>query len=270
MHRTLSRYGWRLRPVAAACGFALQLSAHSSCAHAQASKDWAVSVGAWVNTSPEYGGARDTEIIWRPVIELVWKDRLFLSNQRGVGVWLISKTEAAGLRVGGSLAPSFDDRDTEGTDRLSGLRSVGEGVEARIFAHWRLAEVDFGIVAARELSGEGHGGHRVELSGSRAYDLSPQLSLSLVPYMVWGDRKFAQSLYGVSRTEALNSAFDVYELNGGLERAGGGLELAFTPSRNLEVSVEWDASRLLGAVAGSPIVQARMQQEFSLTTRIQF
>ena len=67
-------------------------------------KDLEITLGAGVGIAPDYFGSKKTEADFVPIIDIVWKNRFFLSTLQGLGVYAVNN-EDTGLTLGASVAP---------------------------------------------------------------------------------------------------------------------------------------------------------------------
>lgn len=257
--------------VALLCAFpVLEIPAMAQGCTRDVSNNWCGSVGVKAIVGPTFSGATETEFIWRPVVEVTWGDRMFLSTQKGAGIWLFRAGLPGDLRAGVSLGPTFEDLDTEEDTRLSGLDPVDEGLDLRLLAEWAWGDAELELVAAEEVSGDGHGGRSLEFTGGYEFSIRPWLSATVNPYLVWVDDQYADALYGVSEEYARNGSLAAYSPRGGLERVGAALGLSIRTSDRVSIVLEWERSELMNHFARSPIVLTDAQSETTITAIVRY
>lgn len=255
---------------AAVCALLLPSLTLASPVRAEDDDQFEITTGSKLLVGPTYNGSSQSEEIWRPIIEVWWNDTFFLSSERGVGFEVAPLPYETRLTAGFSIGPSFDDRDTEESEFLTGLRSIPNGIELRTNLAWQVGETGIALSSAKEISKRGHGGWLIELAGSQVFTPVERTELVLGAHAIWGSRRYARSLYSISEDEARTSSLPAYDLGSGIERLGGTIELTIEPKDGLLVSFEWESSFLLGDVSRSPLVQTSNQHEFGITALFKY
>ena len=106
---------------------------------------------------------------------------------------------------------------------------------------------------------DGSGGTRVELSVEVPWQISDSFGLSFSPNIVWADKKYTQTYFGVTNRQARDRGFKAYNAKGGVKSVGLaiGANYRFTPNWSANAGVSFD--RLQGDAAKSPLVQTKNQ-----------
>jgi outer membrane protein len=260
--------------------FALALAAASGVASAQTpatnpmpdgSHDMYAGLGAV--SRARYEGAESTRTSVLPVLQVQWSNGVFIS---GMSAGMHLSTDPT-LEFG-PLVSLHARRDESGTGGivdgvgvatmlplaarirsdtpLAGMPDVATRVEGGIFLNyylnpaWRLtSSVLIG-------SGSERDGARMELGVQRlAVAIAPQHTVSFNAGLTLVNRDYNQSYFGVSANEAWRSGNPVYHPGGGLKdvRVGARWNWRLDPSWMLTTNVQ--ATRLIGNVRHSPLVE---------------
>lgn len=259
--------------------FALALAAASSAATAQTpatnpmpdgSRDMYAGLGAV--SRPRYEGADSRKVTALPVLQVQWSNGVFVSGMsagmhlsaqptREFGPLLAihpSRDESGTGRivdgVGTSSVPMLAER--LGGNRLAGMPEIGARLEGGAFFNhylapeWRLtSSVLFG-------SGRDRDGARLELGVQRlAFQVAARHTVSLQAGVTIVNADYNRDYFGVTEHDAWASGNPIYRPGGGLKdvRAGARWNWALSPSWMLTTSV--GATRLVGGVRHSPLVE---------------
>ncbi len=237
---------------------------------------WDVSVGLGVASAPEYEGAskRATGVV--PDFNASYKTNGYGtfavgSKARGFSWTAIDKDEySLGVSLGFD-GGRVDDKDggglRTGSKRLRGMGEIKSSLDYGVFGHVTLGvPISLQVIknagngkVNSDRSIDGSGGTRVELSVEVPWQVSDSLGLSFSPNIVWADKKYTQTYFGVTSTQAANSGFKAYNAKGGIKSAGFavGANYKFTPNWSANLGVSF--SRLQGDAAKSPLVQTKNQ-----------
>jgi outer membrane scaffolding protein for murein synthesis (MipA/OmpV family) len=261
--------------------FALALAAVSSAASAQmpatnpmpdGSRDMYAGLGAV--SRPRYEGADSQKVSVLPVIQVQWSNGIFISGM-SAGMHLSSRPT---LEYGPLLSvhPSRDESgsgrivDGVGTsstllplaermwrdNRLAGMPDVGTRIEGGAFFNYYLAPQWRLTSSVLVGAGNDRDGARMELGVQRlAVDLAPQHKISFNAGVSIVNADYNRAYFGVTESDAWNSGNPVYTPGGGLKdvRVGARWNWALSPSWMLTTNVQ--ATRLVGNVRHSPLVE---------------
>jgi MipA family protein len=266
---------------------AIGLLSLSSLVHAQAvdkkdSSPWQVSVGLGLVSAPEYEGGKKTVSGIFPDINASYKTNSFGtfaigSKARGAS-WTAIETDAYSFGISlGFDSGRIDTKDgtllRPGSKRLKGMGEIKSSAEIGVFGH-----VNVGIpltLAVIKGSGDGkadsitgnikgHGGSRIELGAEIPWQISSNVGLSFTPNIVWADKKYNQTYFGVTAAQSSRSGFRAYSAGAGLKSAG------LTVGMNYKIDSNWSANaaasfnQLLGDAGKSPLVQKKSQNTFTV------
>lgn len=158
----------------------------------------------------------------------------------------------------GPLISSQQGRD----DDISNLvvRQLGEidrSVEGGAFFEARTpfgpGALSAGVTALADLSGV-HDSYSVSLNAGYRMPLTSRLSMGVSTEVTWADESSMQTYYGVDLPGAAASGLPFYTAEGGLEKAGVSVNLAYRLTDRWGLAVFGGYDRMLDSAADSPIV----------------
>jgi outer membrane scaffolding protein for murein synthesis (MipA/OmpV family) len=225
---------------------------------------WDVIAGIATSAKPVYSGASQYVGAGGPVINIRYRNRIFISSGEGLGGDVFSgKHYRVSLAVGLDLGRRM-------SWHYSTLHGLGDIPRAPFF---KLAGT---YVISRSLpillSGDIRkiaGGAAGLVGDLDVYTPLPGSSRKFVmfagPSVTFADRKHLQTVYGVSARQALLSAYPPFAAHGGLQAAGFGFSATrfFTP--HVLANTNLAVSELLGSAGRSPIVERRTQVALTLS-----
>jgi outer membrane scaffolding protein for murein synthesis (MipA/OmpV family) len=225
---------------------------------------WDVVAGIATSAQPVYSGASQYVGSGGPVINIRYRNRVFLSSGEGLGGDVLSgKHYRVSLSVGLDLGRRM-------SWHYSTLHGLGDIPRAPFF------KLSGTYVISRSLPILLRGDIRKIAGGAAGlvgdldvYTPLPGSSRKLVmfagPSVTFADRKHQQTVYGISARQALQSEYPRFAAHGGLEAAGFGFSATrfFTP--HVLANTNLAVSELLDSAGRSPIVERRTQVSFSMS-----
>jgi MipA family protein len=259
----------------------------SSQVHAQSvdkknSSPWQVSAGVGLVSTPDYEGSKKSISGIAPDINVSYKTNglgtfAIGSKARGVS-WTPIETDAYSFGISLGAGPGrVDTKDgtlfRPGSKRLKGMGEIKSSAEIGVFGHVN-AGVPLTLAVTRGLgdgkadaitgSIKGHNGSRIELGAEIPWQISSNLGLSFMPNIVWADKKYNQTFFGVTAAQSARSGFAPYNAGAGLKSVG------LTVGMNYKIDSNWSANaaasfnQLQGDAAKSPLVQKKLQNTFTV------
>jgi MipA family protein len=265
-------YGFGLTLVmAAASGAAIAQSANKP-----TTGPWDVSVGAVVVSAPEYEGSNKRRTGLAPDFNVSYKTSSYGtfavgSKARGISWTAIdSEDYSLGLTLGLD-GGRVDDKDggplRTGSKRLRGMGEIKSTADVGVFGHVKVGvPISFRVIrntgdgkVNSDRSVEGSGGTLAVLSVDVPWQISDKVGVSISPNLVWADKKYTKTYFGVTNRQSIDSGFSAYDPKGGIKSVGlaVGANYRFTPNWSANAGVSFD--RLQGDAAKSPLVQTKSQ-----------
>lgn len=258
--------------------FALALAAASTAASAQTpatnpmpdgSRDMYAGLGAV--SRPRYEGADNHKVSALPVLQVQWSNGVFISGM-SAGMHLSNRPTVEF----GPLLTVHPGRDESGSgrvidgvgvnasplefkqvaNRLTGMQEINARIEGGLFFNYYLAPQ--WRLTSSVLYGAGHerDGARMELGLQRlALQLAPRHTVSFSTGVTVVNPDYSRAYFGVNTVDAWNSGNPEFRPGGGLKdvRVGARWNWALSPSWMLVTHVQ--ATRLVGSVRHSPLVE---------------
>jgi len=216
-------------------------------------KDWDIRLGAGTVVVPKYEGAKNFKAMPLPLIDVTWKDRVYLNPVNGAGVYVVDTPE---FDLGVGVTYRFG-RDQDDSARLKGLGDIDGGLAGRIFAAYWAGP--FSVYANATSDFGGRQSATGEVGALGLMPLSEKLALRATAFTTWADDRNMETFYGVTATQSAKSGLPQFNAKGGFKRADAAIALSyrFAPSWSLDLSV--GTGYLLGDAADSPVTERRWQ-----------
>lgn len=213
-------------------------------------EDWQFSVGAGVMYSPDYEGSDDYDVGFMPNVEVVWNDQISLS----IDGLLIDAVQTENLTLGFGLGIA-EGRDESDNVALKGLGDIDSSVSGILYGSYEWNYLEFGATFDQDL-GSGHEGATLELEANLMVPvIDDKLMIMIGPDATWASEDYMQSFFGISSTQASNSAYSKYDVGAGFKNVGLHVmaEYRFTDTVSLNAITQY--SKIIGDAADSPIVK---------------
>ncbi len=215
-----------------------------------AENEWNYNFGVGFGTAPGYFGDKDYDTHLSPLIDIDWRQRIFLSTQRGLGAVLF---RSSSFRMGSRL--TYDQgRDNGDSAFIRRLPDVDPSVEAGLFfenysAGWRL----WGD-ARKGLQSEGHNGLVGSLGVDRAGRISERASIVAGASVTAASKRYNDAYFGVPRNTA-GFAVAGFTPEAGVRDVGAHVNLIFQVTDQIYFTVDATLNLMLGDPSKSPIVR---------------
>ena len=207
--------------------------------------EWRVVMGSGAAVAPEYRGSDKYESKALPLLDIEWRGAYFASTQRGLGVNIFrQRSTRAGPRITYDLG-----RESSDSDSLIGLPDVDPTVEAGVFVEhfmqaWRFkADLQMGLNGHEGIIGS----FDVALGGA----LADKTSLVIGANVHAADEKYMQTYFGVPSGGSPNFTF--FQPGAGLRDMAGYATITYVITNNLYLTMNLNASLLIGDAGDSPI-----------------
>jgi outer membrane scaffolding protein for murein synthesis (MipA/OmpV family) len=225
---------------------------------------WDVILGLAISAAPTYSGASQYRAGAGPVINIRYRDLIFISTGEGVGFNVLAGKQyrislAAGLDLGRRMDWHYS--------TLHGLGDIPRAPFFKLAGTYILSKRLPVMLRAdvRKIAGGASGivgdlNFYTPLPGS-----SRQFVMFAGPSVTLADRKHLQTMYGVSERQAQQSGYAPFNAHGGFEAAGFGFSATRFFTTHLLANTNLAVSELMGSAAQSPIVERRTQLSFSMS-----
>lgn len=215
---------------------------------------WSFTLGAGAMYAPDYEGSDDYEVSPVPVVEVSWRDRVWLTTTDGVGLFA-SPFKSENLRLDLGIQYEFG-RSEDDNDALKGLGDLEGGATGVVRLGYEIGDIAFGLEVARDISGDRDGlavtaeaEYGIELFSGRGW-------LSVTPHLTWANDEYMGNTFGITAAQASRSArgYAPYDAGAGFKDAGVAVGLSYQITDSIQVVGQIDYGRMLGDAADSPLV----------------
>ncbi len=221
-----------------------------------ATSDWTVNVGAAIISGPRYPGSNDNKATLVPVIDARYKDYLFISPIRGIGVEF---PLAQGLK--GSAAIGFDltSRKEKESTRLVGLGDVNAAGALLLGLDYQLGDAFAKAGLSSRLGSGNRRGTSVDVDLGYNVIKTQGLVLAAGLNLNTMDNTYARNFFGVSAQQSAASKLPGFNASGGLKSAGAFAQAFYRIDTNWSAFGRLNLYQLQGDAADSPITQQKDQ-----------
>ena len=210
--------------------------------------DWDLTVGAGVAMVPEFDGAEDYTFAPLPILELDWRNTIFLSADRGLG-WNAYKTRNFKI---GPVATYY----LGSPDKPAGTNDVDPGFQVGAFTefafdHWKL---DATVLQAVSGSSEGM---RIDVGAAYGTRIEKDWSIILRLNTMFYNANEMKTYFGIGAREASDSGLAEYSPGMGFKDVGLDATVAYDITKTWSVRGIGKFHYMLGEAADSPIVSVK-------------
>ncbi len=247
------RVDWRLAALLVVCG-ALQggaAAAETVTPDGQRRPDFTFDLGGGGVFRPAFEGADDYVVDPIPAFDIRYRDWVFLSSRRGLGIDLI-QDEAQVWRAGPIInyrQPRYD----SDSSALAGLDDVDGAVEAGAYLEYTPSPFG-GKLEVRQGFGAHHG-LLVDMGVSYRDHLTDELLLSFGPGATWASNDYMDTYFGIDAGQSARSGYRRFDAGAGFKDVSFGAALSYSPLPFLALTGFANYERLLGDAARSPLVE---------------
>jgi outer membrane protein len=263
---------WRRQPPSlSVLGAVFALSATVQHANAQAigpddSDSWKFAIGAGAVSAPKYPGSSSRRFEPIPLLSASY-GRYFIGGLPGAGVPVglgMNIIESSDWKFGVGLGIDLKKPRKESDDaRLTGLGDISGTPHGAVFGSYTHDWFSVRSNVVTDIGGK-HEGTLASLELEGRYRLTPNLTLSAGPGLVWADKKYSQTFFGIDAAQSANSGLAPYAAGAGLNslRFSVGAEYRF--DAHWFVGARATAATLRGDARRSPITSDTSQNTFGI------
>ncbi len=184
--------------------------------------DLDIALGVEVSYEPDYQGSDDYEVDILPLLQVTYKDWLYLNGLAGGAVWQLP----GGFRL--QTGVSFEEgREESANDALEGLDDIKDTAVLDAGLFYDIGDLTLGFALEQDLLGRGKG-LVTFLGASYAFEfLNDRLRVAPQADISFANKRHLKTEFGITPEEAQNSQFDAYRPGAGLKSYGIGVNMDF-------------------------------------------
>jgi len=216
---------------------------------ARADESWRVNAGPAVAVAPQYPGSRGELTLPLPLVDITYRQCLFLNTNRGLGVYFVDQ---GNLQLGSSLwfrRGRFHDESS----RVANLDEIATASQGQLFARYQIGPIAFGTTLARDFGGSS--GLTIDTTVAWQLQLSARADLALGAQTSYGNDRYMQAWFGVTPEQAQASGLSRYSPGAGFASAGPTLSVNYALSPRWTFSARAAEDFLTAKASDSPIVE---------------
>ena len=204
--------------------------------------------------SPEYEGSDDYDISGFPIVDITWRDRVFLNGRDGLGVKVI---DSLMFDLSTSVGYTFG-RDEDDSDDLRGLGDVDGGAVVIVKGAFKFKSFSFDTKVTHQVTGEDTGtqvefGPGYTWRSKDGWFLRPGLSAT------YASGAYMDQFFGVSAAQSGRSGLAPFDADAGIKSFGPRLVAGYKISEQWGLTGLLSYDRLLDDAADSPITRDKDQ-----------
>lgn len=235
--------------------------------------DWKYTIEGGAGVIPRYSGSDEYAAVPLIGLGVSTPSGFFLNTDKGLGWGMDSGAVAFATFLNAS--PTRRDHRTalQGSDRLRGMGSIKTRPLLGVDASFKAGSAQFTATLLHALKDDEKGEYERDYSalrlgvGTELGSVAGGLLRGMVLTDI-GDDHYLRTWYGVSAAQAARTRYTAYRPDAGLVDVGASLSWAVPISNHVSTGVSFEALRLLGDAADSPLVRQRTQ--FSLGAVISY
>lgn len=214
-------------------------------------KQWSGTLGAGLLSAPEYLGASDNEFRFLPVIDVEYKQRYFLSTQRGLGFYFFRDNRFALA----TMVNMHWGREEGDSARLTGLGDLDPTAQLGVDLKWQITRwLSFDVDAYQAISPGGHEGAYGDVGFGARWPVAKNFMLRANTGIRWASDTYMSNMYGVNAAQAAASGLPAYNPDSALMAWQFGAALDFNMGNNWMVTPMFRYVGLLGDAKNSPVM----------------
>ncbi len=206
-------------------------------------------IGGGAFAAPTYLGGSKYEIGPMPIVDVNWRDIVWLRG-RTLGLNLY-KNKWVTL---GPVIRVDTGRDSSDSTNIKGMHDINPTAEVGGFVEGKYKKVSLRLAAYQDVA-QGHGGTvvRTRLQYSTRFLIAFHLQANV--FANWASSPYMDSYFSVTPDDASKTKFTTYKAKAGFRDVGSSLALTFSFAEHWGVVVRGRYARLVGDAADSPIVK---------------
>lgn len=219
-----------------------------------------ISAGALYGTASLTGGS-SLRPKWSPLFDLSYEHgRFFASTERGIGYNLVQNKV---WTVGAGLA-YLPKRKASSNVRLRGMGDVDASPTVLLSANWRLMDDFINVYGALASATKRSNGSFLTIGAIVGFPIHGKLSGFVDLSSVIANRNYAQTYYGVTTVQAVNSGYAQFQPKAGLISTSASVGLNYELTKEWSLGATLGTTRLQSDAASSPLITKRTEPSASL------
>lgn len=232
---------------------------------------WSFTLGGGVAVAPRYEGSDNLAVAPLPLVEIGWKDRVFLSSSRGLGGYLVS-TDAFKLGAAVGYDAGRDEKDGKRKsgkpNLLRGLGDIDASAVLSLSAEYEYSFLTAGLTASRYIGGSD--GFTMTASLGASLPVTDRFALGLEVQSTWADSAYMGDYFGISASQSRRSGRAKFNAEAGIKDIGVTLSASYKINDSMNLMLSGGLSRLIGDAGKSPLVAEKNQPSAMLGLSYRF
>jgi outer membrane protein len=226
-----------------------------------------VRIGVGPAFVPKYQGADSGKITAVPALAFRYGDIVAMDGTQ-IRVNLLDlhqSTAPPRLSAGPMIKIEFGRSESDSPD-LRGLGGVGTSVELGGFVNYNLGPGRLRVAIRQDIA-DGNRGAVAEFDAGTGIIHTSRLTLAADVGMIWTDRRYMKSFFGVTPIQSVGSGLPIYAPGSGFKSVTLTFGGEYKIIRHWSLGLQTVYERLIGGAAASPLVQVHgSPNQFSLGT----
>lgn len=222
-------------------------------------EDWSVRIGALGICRPAYEGSDDYEVKAFPLMDIRWRDRIFVNARKGAGAYLWNRR---GCKLGLAVGYAFG-RDEDDSPDLRGMGDIHSGATAAVFFEGAVEDITLTVRYEQQITGHDTGG-QVHLGAGYDLQLTKQIIVKPSIRTTYASSGYMEEYFGVSPDQSARSGMPAYGADAGFKSLGGSVTVLYRLDRHWSMQATAGCTRLIGDAADSPVVREKDQYPVSV------
>lgn len=220
--------------------------------------DWRVTLGGMGMVAPSFEGSDRMKARALPMVEVEWRETVFLDTRRGLGANLLTLRDPNGkgtFRAGALVNWRFA-RDEDDDSDLRGLGDVKGGADLGAFANYEFGRFGLGLLGRKNVS-HSELGATIEVSARYRMRLAEKTMLVVGPAATWADSDYMRTYFGVTAAQARASGLTAYTPSSGFKDVGVSGTVVHRLTDTWSILGTTGYTRLIGDAADASLVKQR-------------
>ncbi len=226
---------------------------------------WRTILGIAAEVQPVYDGARAYRGSGGPVINIHFRDIVYLSSGEGLGFNFLRGDH---YQLGVGVTYDLGRKEKDDLTNLHGMGDISAAPVAKVYGSWVLAR-KFPLIL-RVSAKQFLGGAQGAVGDAAVYLPLPGSSQTFVmfagPSITLATRHHLQTLYGVTPQQSLASGHPVYDIShSGTSNAGVGFSATKFLGKNILINLDTAISQIRGAPAFSSLIERKTERVLAVS-----